>query len=142
MTEYATPNRNLNPITPAGYFRLTSIVLGLVGVLGIILAAVGQSRLLAFSDTGPGFLTLTWTHSIVHIVLAAVAALLGYGNVSASATKTLAIVFGAVYAALGIVGFMTANPLGNTLTLQLGFGGNLVHLLIGALGLVAGFRGE
>lgn len=139
----ATSNRTLNPLTPGGYFRVTSIVLALVGILGIVLAAIGQSRLLAFGSSGPGFLTLTWTHSIVHLVLAAVAALLGFSNVAPGVAKTLAIVIGAVYAGLGILGFFLANPLGaGNLALQLGLGGNLVHLLLGGLGLVAGFRGE
>lgn len=141
VTEYATSNRTMNPLTAGGYFRLTSIVLALVGVLGIILAAMGQEDALAFGMT-PGFLTLTWTHSIVHLVLAAVAGLLGFGSVAPNAVKMLAIVIGAVYLLLGIVGFMLANPLGDTLTLELGLGGNLVHVLLGGLGVIAGFRGD
>jgi hypothetical protein len=146
MSEYATSNRSLNPFTAGGYFRLTSIVLALVGVLGIVLAAVGQSHALDFGMS-PGFLTLTYTHSIVHLVLAAVAGLLGFGSVAPNVVKTLAIVIGAVYILLAIVGFMGGsfgtNPLGGSpLDLQLGLGGNLVHLLLGALGLIAGFRGD
>lgn len=143
-TEYATSNRNLNPFTPGGYFRLTAIVLALVGVLGIILFAIGQTRLLAFdSNTAhAGFLTLTLTHSIVHLILAAVAGLLGFGTVAPNVVKTMAIVIGAVYALLGIVGFFMVDPLGSSLSLQLGLGGNLVHVLLGGLGLVAGFRGD
>jgi hypothetical protein len=144
MSEYATSNRTLNPFTAGGYFRLTSILLALIGVLGIVLAAVGQSRLLAFDSnlSNPGFLTLTWTHSVVHLVLAAVAALLGFGSVAPNVVKTMAIVIGAVYVGLGVLGFFVADPLGNSLTLALGLGGNLVHLLLGALGLIAGFRGD
>jgi hypothetical protein len=141
MSEYATSNRTLNPFTAGGYFRLTSIVLALVGVLGIVLAAMSKSHALDFGMS-PGFLTLTYTHSIVHLVLAAVAALLGFGSAAPNVVKTMAIVIGAVYVVLGIVGFMVTNPLGTTLDLQLGLGGNLVHLLLGALGLVAGFRGD
>ncbi|MEA3144275.1 MAG: hypothetical protein QOG31_1599 [Thermoplasmata archaeon] len=142
MSEYATSNRTLNPFTAGGYFRATSIVLALVGVLGIVLAAIGQSRLLAFSDSGPGFLTLTFTHSVVHLVLAAVAALLGFGSVAPNVTKAMAIIIGAVYGGLGILGFFVENPLGGSLALTLGLGGNLVHLLLGTLGVVAGFRGD
>jgi hypothetical protein len=142
MSEYATSNRTLNPFTAGGYFRLTCIVLALVGVLGIVLASMGQEHLLDFGMS-PGFLTLTFAHSIVHLVLAAVAALLGFGSAAPNVVKTLAIVIGAVYVLLGIVGFMLANPLGNSpMDLQLGLGGNLIHLLLGALGLVAGFRGD
>ncbi|HUR63427.1 MAG TPA: hypothetical protein VM241_02990 [Candidatus Thermoplasmatota archaeon] len=141
MPEYATSNRTLNPFTAGGYFRLSSVVLALVGLLGIILAAIGQSHLLDFGMS-PGFLTLTFTHSIVHLVLAAVAALLGFGSMAPGVVKTMAIVIGAVYAALGILGFFVTNPLGGGLALALGLGGNLVHLLLGALGLVAGFRGD
>ncbi|MEA3203954.1 MAG: hypothetical protein QOI63_1634 [Thermoplasmata archaeon] len=139
MSDYATSNRTLNPLTAGGYFRLSSIVLALVGVLGIVLAAMNQSHALDFGMS-PGFLTLTYTHSIVHLVLAAVAGLLGFGAVAPNIVKTMAIVIGAVYVLLGIVGFMVANPVG--LPLALGLGGNLVHLLLGALGLVAGFRGD
>jgi len=142
-TTTMTSTRSLNPLTPGGYFRLSSIVLALVGVLGLVLALTNNARLLAFADTGPGFLTLTLTHSIVHLVLAAVAGVLGFSNVAPNVVKTLAIVIGAVYALLGIIGFFggsLANPLG--LDLQLGLGANLVHVLLGGLGVFAGVRGE
>ncbi|HUR61170.1 MAG TPA: DUF4383 domain-containing protein [Candidatus Thermoplasmatota archaeon] len=144
MTEYATPSRTLNPLTPTGYFRVSSILLAAVGVLGLVLAALGQTRLLAFDhDAGhAGFLTLTLTHSIVHLVLAAVAGLLGFGSLAPRVVRPLAITIGAVYAGLGVLGFFVADPLGGALSLSLGLGGNLVHLLLGGLGLVAGLRGE
>jgi hypothetical protein len=144
MSEYATPNRTLNPLLPAGYFRATSLLLALIGVAGIVLALLGQTRLLAFDGDAShaGFLTLTLTHSIVHLVLAAVAALLGFGTVAPNVVKTMAIAIGAVYALLGIVGFFIVDPLGAGLSLSLGLGGNLVHILLGGLGLVAGVRGD
>lgn len=145
QTAYATRQPTTNPfLDPVVYWRLSAFALTAVAVLGVVLAAISggghestKDQMLAFgSNHGLG---LTWTHTIVHFVLAAAAFVFGFGNLSPGVTRTFAIVFGFVYAGLGIVGFLLANPLGQGLALNLGASLNAVHLLLGALALTAGF---
>ncbi len=126
---------SMNPIMNVRVFwQVTGIAVAAVALLGIILNVVGQGDLLG------SFLTFDWTHNIVHVALAGIALWLGYGNVAMNLSKTLAIVFGVVYLALGVVGFIDGEifGIGEAIGLELELGENLVHLLIGAWGLVAG----
>ena len=130
MTELATPTTTRNPILdPAVYWRLSAFALTAVALLGIVLGAMGQADLL-----GAGFLAFDWSHTILHVVLAGAAFLFGFGNLPAKLVRTFAIVFGFVYGALGVLGFFVAD-LG---VIHLELGENLVHLLLGAWGLLAG----
>jgi hypothetical protein len=135
MSETASATfQNSNPIkNPVTYWRVSAIALGAVAVLGILLNSIGQSELL-----GANFLAFDWTHNIVHVVLAAVAAVFGFGNLGAGITKTMAIVFGFVYAGLGILGFIAGDALSG-IGLHLELGENLVHIILGAWALTAGF---
>ncbi len=134
MTETATQTyAGTNPVlNPVMYWRVSAIALSAVAVLGIVLNAVGAGDLLG------SFLTFDWTHNIVHVVLAAVAFVFGFGKLGPGITKTMAIVFGFVYAGLGIVGFIAGGILG-FMGLHLEIGENLVHLVLGAWALTAGF---
>ena len=137
MTEYATPTNTTNPImNPVLYWRVSAVALAATAVLGIILNAIDQPNLL-----GEDFLAFDWTHNIVHIVLAGAAFVFGFANLPGNIVKTFAIVFGVVYAGLGIVGFITGvvDGLEETLSLHLEIGENIVHLLLGGWALVAGF---
>ncbi len=124
---YAGSNPIVNPVL---YWRVSAIALGAVALLGIVLNSVGAGTLL-----GANFLAFDWGHNILHVVLAIAAAVFGWGNLGAGITKTFAIVFGFVYAILGVVGFFVAD-LG---ILSLELGENLVHILLGAWALTAGF---
>jgi hypothetical protein len=80
-----------------------------------------QEQALAFHGThGLGF---TWTHNILHVVLALAAFVFGFANLPGRLTKAFAIIFGVVYAGLGVLGFLLTN---------------VVHILIGAWALTAG----
>jgi hypothetical protein len=146
MTTYATArptNQNLF-LDPKVYWRVSAFALSAVAILGIVLASIsgggGEStkdQALAFH--GNHGLGLTWTHNIVHVVLALAAFVFGFANLSPGVTKTFAIIFGFVYVALGVVGFLLSNPLGTGLALNLGVSLNVVHLLLGAWALAAGF---
>ncbi len=149
MSHYATPTNTTNPILdPVIYWRVTAFALTAVALLGIVMASIeggghesAKDQLLAFDgENGLGF---TWTHNIVHVVLALAAFIFGFGSLPGNVVKTFAIVFGVVYAGLGVLGFFGDfghNPLGDgALALNLGIAFNVVHLLIGAWALVAGF---
>ena len=146
-TAYATrAPTTTNPfLDPVIYWRVSAFALTAVALLGIVLALISggghestKDQMLAFdSHHGLGF---TWTHIVVHVLLAVAAFIFGFGNLAPGVTKTFAIIFGFVYAGLGIVGFLLANPLGaGALALNLGVSLNLVHLLLGAWALTAGF---
>lgn len=145
MSEYARPTNTSNPVLdPVLYWRLSAIALTLVALLGIVLAAMAggdaestQDQALAFG--GHHGLGLTWTHNVLHVVLALAAFVFGFAPLPVRAVKVAAIVFGFVYAGLGILGFFLTNPLGEGLALNLGISLNVVHLLIGGWALLAGF---
>ena len=138
-----------NPIMNAKtYAQITGIALAATAVLGIILSAMGEGGMYGLFCSEPtattcegtasenSFLGFDWTHNILHVVLAAVALMVGYSAYSRMAV-TYAKVFGIVYALLGVLGFFMTS-LG---PLHLELGENLIHLVIGAWGIVAGFFG-
>jgi hypothetical protein len=136
MSEYAKPTNVTNPVVdPTTYWRVSAFTLLAVALLGTVLNLVGEPDLL-----GAGFLAFDWTHNIVHFVLAAVALLFGFANLPGGAVKGFAIAVGAVYLGLGALGFVpaVADGLDDALLLHLELGENLVHVLLGAWGLVAG----
>ena len=119
-------------------------------VLGIAFLLVGVLVFVA-----PAFLGthLSVTHSIVHLVSGALALYLGLKGTLAQA-RLFCLIFGAVYALLGIVGFLAGSPgspsagvpgptddrLFKVLPgmLELGTMDHVVHILLGAIFLVAG----
>ena len=149
MSDYARPTNTSNPILdPVVYWRVSAFALAAVALLGIVLAAISggdaegaQGQALAFHSThGLGF---TWTHNILHVVLAVAAFVFGFATLPGRLVKAFAILFGVVYAGLGALGFLLTNPLGDgALALNLGISLNVVHLLIGAWALTAGLAAK
>jgi hypothetical protein len=124
------PNVILDPVT---YWRVSAIALTAVALLGFVV------NLFAGNGEGiPSFLEFDYTHNIVHVVLAGAAFVFGFGVTPSNLTKVFAIVFGFVYAGLGVFGFIAPAGL-DFLHLHLEVGENLVHLALGAYALVAGF---
>jgi len=140
MTETMRPTNTTNPILdPVVYWRVSAFALTAVALLGIVLNATNNGNLLA-THGGTHLLPFTWTHDIVHVVLALAAFIFGFANLPGRVLKAFAIIFGVVYGGLGVLGFVTANPLGTgSLALDLTETLNAVHLLLGAWALVAGF---
>jgi hypothetical protein len=111
----------------------------LVGVIGFVAPAVLGMH-------------LSVAHNVVHLVTGAVSLWLGLKG-SASAARTFCIVFGAVYLLLGIAGFAAGadaapgvpGPHDARLlklipgTLEFGTMDHAVHILLGAVYLIAGF---
>lgn len=128
MTSSSTATRSL-VLDPVVYWRASAFALTAVALLGIVLNATGNGSLL-----GDSFLAFDWPHNVLHVVLAGAAFLFGFAALPARVVRTFALVFGVVYAGLGVLGFLVAD-LG---PIHLELGENLVHLLLGAWGLAAG----
>lgn len=129
MSEYATPTNTTNPVlNPRIYWRVSAFALSAVALLGIIMSAANNGQFIS------GFLEFDWGHNIVHVVLAAIAFTFGFAPVSGQLSKVFAILFGAVYLGLGVLGFIVTD-LG---FLMLELGENLVHILLGAWALLSG----
>lgn len=134
LTEYATPTNTSNPIlNPRVYWQVSAFALTAVALLGIVLNATNNDNAL-----GKNFLPFTWTHDIVHVVLAAAAFIFGYATLPGKVVKTFAIIFGVVYGGLGILGFIVEDPLGSGMALHLTWALNSVHLVLGAWALTVG----
>jgi hypothetical protein len=112
-------------------------------VLGIVfiiagLAGFAMPNLLGFH--------LTTIHNIIHILSGAIAAYLGFAG-SYSGCRTFCLVFGAVYALLGVLGFVAPNLVATVIGHPTPVTGgdlapdNLFHLVVGAVFLVAGLTG-
>lgn len=138
MSEYASRSEGANPfLDPVVYFRVTAWALGLVALLGIILFAMEDKPARQALSMDSAFLQFTFSHNILHILLAAACFLFGYAALDAKLVRTFAIVFGGVYLLLGVVGFFVWNTPDDpwfafTPTL------NIVHILLGGWGLVTG----
>jgi hypothetical protein len=105
---------------------------------GILLILAGLVGFAAPSLMG---MHLSTAHNIVHLVSGAIALYFGLKATPASA-RAFCIVFGAAYGLLGLIGFAAGGP-GYTLTLipgelVLGTMDHVVHVLLGAIFLIAG----
>lgn len=136
MSEYAQqPVNTENPfLNPRIYWKVSAFALSAVALLGIAVT------IFAGNNEGiSNFLKFDWTHNILHVVLAGAAFLFGFGNMSGQVTKIFAIIFGFVYLGLGLVGLIggLTFEIGSLMSLELGE--NLVHIVLGAWALTAGF---
>jgi hypothetical protein len=88
---------------------------------------------------------LTTIHNVVHLATGVVALYLGFAG-SAGAVRTFCLVFGAVYLALGVLGFVApgvvATVIGHPLVEQDELTpDNVFHTVVGAVFLLAGLTG-
>jgi hypothetical protein len=88
---------------------------------------------------------LTTIHNVVHLATGAVALYLGFAG-SAGAVRTFCIVFGAVYLALGVLGFVAPEVVATIIGHPLVDKGeltpdNVFHVVAGAVFLLAGLTG-
>ena len=111
--------------------KILGVVFILVGIVGFIM---------------PGFLGthLTLTHNLVHIISGAISLYFGLAA-TLSAARTFDIIFGVVYALLGICGFLLGTgpdkmfEMLASLGLHLGKMDHIVHILLGVVFLIGGF---
>jgi Domain of unknown function (DUF4383) len=111
------------------YAQIVGIVLLLLGVVGLILG-----------DPDPlfGALNIDLVEDIVHLVLCAGFVYLGFANVDSATVKMVVGVVGVVLLVVGIVGFISPNAFG-LLTHNWTIVDNIIHLLLGVLGIAVGF---
>lgn len=119
------------------YARGTGALLALAGLAGIASLAAGYVGFLSLD-----FLAWDTTHNVVHLALGAAALYVGFAPRPLADPLQYGKAAGALYTALAVAGFAspTVFGLGAALGgLHLETGENLLHLLVGVLGLVAGF---
>lgn len=103
--------------------------------VGIVLIALG---ILGFLIPG-GFLTLQFNtiHNLIHLISGAILAYLGF---TGTAVRTAAQVFGVVYTLVALLGFVGGGTVLNLFPVNTLY--NLIHLVIGVLGIYVGFARE
>jgi hypothetical protein len=110
-------------------------------ILGIVFIIVGIAGFIM-----PGLLGahLTLAHNLVHLISGAIALYFGFAG-SLSGAKMFCIIFGIVYALLGICGFLLGTGPDHmfdklaALGLHLGTMDHIVHILLGVVFLIGGF---
>jgi hypothetical protein len=102
-------------------------------IFAVVLAVVGAAGFVMPHLLG---MHLTPIHNVIHLLTAGIALYLGFAG-SYEAARTFCLVFGAVYLALGVLGFVAPGVVGAVI----GHGpvsagelmpDNLVHVLVGA----------
>lgn len=114
------------------FSQVIGVVLLVVGILGFV---VGGEKMFL------GLIMFSTTHNIVHLLSGAILAYLGFMG-SESSQRTGAQVFGVIYGLVTLLGlFIGADAAGKTLGLELHLNPtyNVIHLVIAAFGLYAGF---
>jgi len=110
-------------------------------ILGVVFILVGLCGFAAPNLLGTH---LSTTHNLVHLISGAVALYFGFAA-TLSAARLFCIVFGIVYALLGVAGFLLGSGPDRmfealaSLGLHLGTMDHVVHILLGAVFLVGGF---
>ncbi len=110
------------------YAQIVGVVLILVGILGLLL---GEQLLL-------GILNIDILEDIVHIVTGGLLAYVGFARTDLGLARNVVGGLGVVYLLVGVLGFITPTMFGllpNGYTIF----DNLLHLALGALGVVVGW---
>jgi hypothetical protein len=118
------------------YARWFGALTFLVGLLGIGALATGYIGFLSLD-----FLAWDTPHNALHLALGAVGLYVGFAPRPRLDALTYGKVFGVLYVLLGVLGLASGTlfGLGPALGLHVELGENLLHLLLGALGVLAGF---
>ena len=113
------------------YARVVGIVVLLLGVVGLL---AGEQRL-------GGLVNIDLVEDLVHLASGAVLAYVGFARVGAPTVRTVVGAVGAVYLVVGLLGFVLPT-LGGLLPSGYSVVDNLLHLVLGALGVWLGFFAE
>ncbi len=101
----------------------------MLGVLGTLLG----------DGLAGGLLNIDFGEDIIHLATGGILAFVGFGRDAANIRSVVVGVIGAVYLLVGLLGFIYPPPYGSLLISGFTIADNLVHLLLGALGLAAVF---
>ena len=108
-------------------------------ILGLVFILVGLIGFVKHDFMGTH---LNGTHNVVHLVSGALALYFGFAG-TLSAARLFCIVFGIVYALLGLCGFLLGSGSERMLAiddlLMLGTMDHVVHILLGVVFLIGGF---
>lgn len=113
--------------------------------LGIIFLIVGLPGFIFPNLLG---MRLSGIHNIIHLISAALTLYFGFAA-APSAARAFSLIFGAIYLLIGALGFITPGPVIELLQARHSPGGlrslaadNIVHLLLGAIFIIAGLARE
>ena len=112
------------------YAIVIGAVLTLVGILGFVRGQAGMT-MMGMS------LQFSLIHNLIHLVSGLAGLALGFASGGKNA-RVFAQIFGVVYTLVALLGFVNAPGFVITM-LNLNTGYNLIHLVVGLLGLLAGF---
>lgn len=110
-------------------------------VIGVVLLALGVGGLL-LGDQLFGLLNIEIVEDIVHLAIGAVLAYVGFGMRDNATGKTIAMVIGVTLLLVGVLGFVTPSLFGLLPKVGYNVVDNVVHLVLGALGLYVGRMGS
>ncbi|HST53621.1 MAG TPA: DUF4383 domain-containing protein [Pyrinomonadaceae bacterium] len=108
-------------------------------ILGVVFILVGLAGFAAPRLLGTH---LNTTHNLVHLISGAIALYFGFAG-TLGAARLFCIIFGIVYALLGVCGFLLGTGTEHMLAiddlLMLGTMDHVVHILLGVVFLIGGF---
>jgi hypothetical protein len=108
------------------------------GIVGVVILLLGVIGLIAGEGYLAGFLNIDIAEDIVHLATGGLMAFVGFGQKDNALARMVVGVLGAVYLLVGIVGFISPK-LFNILQHDYTTADNIVHLLLGILGLVVAY---
>lgn len=110
-------------------------------VIGVVLLALGVGGLL-LGDQLLGVLNIEIVEDIVHLAIGAVLAYVGFGMRDNATGKMIAMVIGVTLLLVGVLGFVTPSLFGLLPKVGYSIVDNVVHLVLGALGVYVGRMGS
>lgn len=111
-------------------------------VVGVVLIVLGVVGALLGDGLVGGLLNIDFTEDMIHLITGGILAFVGFGRDEANIRKIVVGVVGAVYLLVGLLGFISPPPYFGALPSGFTIADNLVHLLLGALGLAAAFLSQ
>ncbi len=110
-------------------------------IIGVALLALGVVGLLV-GDSLLGLLNIEIVEDIIHLSLGAVLAYIGFGMRDNATGKMIALVIGVTLLLVGVLGFVTPSLFGLLPKVGYNIVDNVVHLVLGALGVYVGRMGS
>jgi len=110
-------------------------------IIGVALLALGVVGLLV-GDSLLGLLNIEIVEDIIHLSLGAVLAYIGFGMRDNATGKMIALVIGVTLLLVSVLGFVTPSLFGLLPKVGYNIVDNVVHLVLGALGVYVGRLGS